>query len=351
MTTTQATIPTIPTTLELVERARRAAALRRGPARPDCRGRLRHCQQPDHRRGVFEVPAADRRRRRGRDPAAHAAFLAWRTVPAPVAGRAGQAPRRAADRAQGRSRRPGQHRGRQDPLRGARRGPGDDRHLRLRRRAVPPARRPHHAVRAAGAPADGDLAPARRGRGHLARSTSRPRCGPGTRRSRSSAATPWCGSRPRRPRWSRWRARALLDRAAARRRRARRTSTVLVSTDAAGAQPLRRQPAGRRWSARPARSGWARDRAAGRRALRPRASWSSAATTPRSSRRRPTSSSPCAASSSPPRAPPGQRCTTHAPADRARVRRRRSSSSGWPPSTAGCAIGDPFEPTARSSAR
>ncbi len=50
---------------------------------------------------------------------------------------------------------------------GAGRGPGDDRHLRLRRRAVPAALRPDHAVRAARAPADGDLAPARRRRRDL----------------------------------------------------------------------------------------------------------------------------------------------------------------------------------------
>ena len=106
-----------------------------------------------------------RRRRRGRRAGA------GRVPVAPGAGarpwRPGQAARRAARRAQGRPRHPGQHRGRQDHLRGARRGPGDDRHLRLRGRPVAPALRPDHALRAPRPPADGDLAPARRGRRDL----------------------------------------------------------------------------------------------------------------------------------------------------------------------------------------
>ena len=82
--------------------------------------------------------------------------------------RAGQAARRAARP----STRPTSptlvtHRGRQDPLRGARRGPGDDRHLRLRGRPVAPARTAAPCLGAARAPADGDLAPARRRRRHL----------------------------------------------------------------------------------------------------------------------------------------------------------------------------------------
>ena len=84
----------------------------------------------------------------------------------PGRGAPGQAARRAAGRAQGRPRHPDQPRGRQDHLRGARRGAGDDRHLRLRGRPVPPALRPHDALRAPGPPADGDLAPARRRRRH-----------------------------------------------------------------------------------------------------------------------------------------------------------------------------------------
>ncbi len=45
-----------------------------------------------------------------------------------------------------------------------------------------------------------DLASAGRGRRHLAPSTSRSRCGPGTRRWRWCAATAWCGSLRRRRR-------------------------------------------------------------------------------------------------------------------------------------------------------
>ena len=89
----------------------------------------------------------------------------------------------------------GHRRGRQDHLRGTRRGAGDGRHLRLRGRPVAPAVRPHDDLRAARSPADGDLAPARRGRGDLARSTSRSRCGRGTPRSRWSVPTRSSGSR------------------------------------------------------------------------------------------------------------------------------------------------------------
>ena len=203
MTTAQASIPTIPTTLELVELARRALqrcgvdphALTAGP---DCIT----ASSPLTGETLFDVPASTPPTWRPRSGPRTAAFLTWRT-------RAGTRARRVVkrlgellDRAQGRPRRPDHHRGRQDPLRGPGRGPGDDRHLRLRRRPVAPARRPHHALRAAGTPADGDLAPARRRRRHLARSTSRPPCGRGTRPSPSSAATPWCGSRRRRQPWS-----------------------------------------------------------------------------------------------------------------------------------------------------
>ncbi len=84
----------------------------------------------------------------------------------PGARRAGGAARRAARRAQGRPRRAGHHRGREDHLGGPRRGAGDDRHLRVRRRAVAAAVRQDHRLRACRAPADGDLASARRRRRH-----------------------------------------------------------------------------------------------------------------------------------------------------------------------------------------
>ena len=54
----------------------------------------------------------------------------------------------------------------QDPPGGPGRGAGDDRHLRLRRRPVAPALRPHHRLRAAGPPDDGEVASARARRRH-----------------------------------------------------------------------------------------------------------------------------------------------------------------------------------------
>ena len=101
----------------------------------------------------------DRRRRaRGVRRVAHRAGAGSR--------RARPRARRAAARAQGRPRRARLDRGRQDPLRGPRRGPGDDRHLRPRGRPVPPAVRPDDRHRAARPPDDGAVAPARRRRRH-----------------------------------------------------------------------------------------------------------------------------------------------------------------------------------------
>ena len=102
------------------------------------------------------------RRRHGRAGAGRLPAVA--SGAGPGARRPGQAAGRAARRAQGRRGDPDQPRGRQDHLRGARRGPGDDRHLRLRRRSLPPALRPDDDLRATRPPADGDLAPARRRR-------------------------------------------------------------------------------------------------------------------------------------------------------------------------------------------
>ena len=62
-----------------------------------------------------------------------AAFQAWRDV-RPAARRARAAARRGTARAQGRPRRARHYRGREDRAGGPRRGAGDDRHLRLRRR-------------------------------------------------------------------------------------------------------------------------------------------------------------------------------------------------------------------------
>ena len=90
-----------------------------------------------------------------------------------VARRAGAAPRRARPAArrgaaprEGGARRARHARGREDRAGGPRRGAGDDRHLRLRGRALAPALRPLDRLRAPGPPADRDVAPARPGRRH-----------------------------------------------------------------------------------------------------------------------------------------------------------------------------------------
>ena len=200
---------------------------------------------------------------------------------------AGQAARRAAGRAQGRPGHADQPRGRQDHLRGARRGPGDGRHLRLRGRPVPAAVRPHHAVGAPGPPADGDLAPARR-RGRHQRVQlpggrlvleHRHRLGVrgsgGVEAVRAHAAdVAW----PATPSWRRPSPRRALRGpvAGADRRRRGRTG--------AGGPPGRRAAQRDRLDADGPRGG-----PAGRRPVRSRRCWSSAATTPRSSAPAPTS--------------------------------------------------------------
>ena len=93
-------------------------------------------------------------------------FDAWRTVPAPRRGelvrllgeelRAAKEPLARLVTLESGQDRPG----------GPRRGPGDDRHLRLRGRPVAPALRPDHRQRAAQPPDDGAMAPARAGAGH-----------------------------------------------------------------------------------------------------------------------------------------------------------------------------------------
>lgn len=141
------------------------------PAQAPRRRRLGLCRcRPDggladHRRDRRDAARDVAGRGRGRDR------------PGPVrlsrlAQGAGAAPRRVrpsarrgAARRQGRSRPAGDARSRQGDLRGPRRGPGDDRHLRLRRRPVAPALRPDHRHGASEPSHDGDLAPDwRRGR-------------------------------------------------------------------------------------------------------------------------------------------------------------------------------------------
>ena len=115
---------------------------------------------------LFAVRAVDRDGVLGAVAAAREAFRRVARRARTGARRPREALGGAADRAQGRHRRPHHDRGRQDPLRGARRGAGDDRHLRLRGRPVASARRPDDAVRAPGPPPHGDVAPARRRRRH-----------------------------------------------------------------------------------------------------------------------------------------------------------------------------------------
>jgi len=155
---------------------------------------------PDHRRGSGQPAVPHARRGAGCHRQSTQGFhrLARRSCAA--AGRVGAALGPGAARGQGRSRRAGHTRDRQDRLGRPRRGPGDDRHLRLRRWPVAAAVRPDHRQRAAGAPDDGGVAAAGRGRRHLGVQLS----GRGVELERGAGpglpATPWSGSRRRRPR-------------------------------------------------------------------------------------------------------------------------------------------------------
>ena len=143
-------------------RRRRAAPLRRRPGRP-ARRRSRRRRQPGHRRGrrhgaLRRTPrtssAAVDRRARGVPAVAHRARR--RCAAGWSSGSASCSPSTRSALADLVGVEVGKIRSE-----ALRRGPGDDRHLRLRRRAVAPARRPHDALGAARAPADGDVAPAR----------------------------------------------------------------------------------------------------------------------------------------------------------------------------------------------
>ena len=129
------------------------------PLRPARSPQPRSPAPPWHRRRCHR-----RSTRRSVEPArrlhnvAHDAGTAARRVDPPV--------RRAAAHAQGRPRPAGADRGGQDRERSARRGAGDDRHLRLRRRAQPPAARADDRQRAPRPPPDGAVAPARTDGGH-----------------------------------------------------------------------------------------------------------------------------------------------------------------------------------------
>ena len=170
---------------------------------------------PDHRRAArarlhAPTPPAPT------PPSARAAeaFETWRDVPAPRRGELVRLLGEELRAREGGARRARHARGRQDRPGGPRRGAGDDRHLRPRRRPLAPALRPHDRLRAPRPPHARDLAPARPGRRHHAPSTSRSRSGAGTPRSRSSAATRWSGSRRERTPLTALACQALFRRAA-----------------------------------------------------------------------------------------------------------------------------------------
>ena len=146
---------------------------------------------------LFDVPAAGQAEVEEAIAATGRAFREWRGVPAPVRGafvkRLGELlGEHKADVAELVTIEAGKI-----TLGVPRRGAGGHRYLRLRGRALAPARWAHDAVRAPRPPVDGDLAPAGRGRRHHRVQLPVRRCGPGTPRSPSSAETPSCGS-PRR---------------------------------------------------------------------------------------------------------------------------------------------------------
>ena len=145
--------------------------------------------------------ASDERRgprRRDRAREVRAAALAIRAGAAPRRARA--AVRQRVARREERARHARHARDGQAPAGRPGRSAGDDRHLRLRGRAVASAARPHHRLRAARPSHARDVASVRRVRRHLRVQLSRSRCGRGTQHSRSRAATRSCGSRRRRRR-------------------------------------------------------------------------------------------------------------------------------------------------------
>ena len=246
-------------------------------------------------------PSRDRRRWRRRSPRRRTPFVHGVTCPRPSGVRSSSA-WASSGRAQGGRRRAGHDRGREDPLGVTRRGAGGHRHLRLRRRAVAPARRAHDALRAAGAQADGDVAPAGRGRRH--HRVQLPVRGVGLER------------RGRLRLRGHHRVEALADDPAhldgvPGPGGARRVGVRCAGRGAAARDRRRSVGPGCSWTAPMSRSSARRDRSAwGRRSRHAwRPAWgstcsSSAGTTPRSWRRRPISSSPGGESSSPQREPP-----------------------------------------------
>ncbi len=118
------------------------------------------------------------------------AFAWWRTLPAPRRGEVVHALGNALRTHKEALGSPGLAGDGQDPFRGRRRGAGDDRHVRLRGRPVAPALRPDDALGARPATACTSSG-TRSGRSASSpRSTSRSRCGRGTRCSPPCAVTP-----------------------------------------------------------------------------------------------------------------------------------------------------------------
>ena len=201
-----------------------------------------------------------------------------------TAGESREAVRAPARGAQGAARGPGDDRGGQDPLRSTGRNSGDDRHLRVRRRAVASARGSHHAVGATRPPAHGDLAP-RGCRGcHLG--LQLPRRGvvmehrhrAGVRRQRRVEAVGDDSPSPQSP--------ARRSSTVPSRTPVRRSTSIVSSSPTVPTRRPCSTTGASRSSARPARSAWAR---------RSRRTWprgsagpssSSAGTTPASSRHR-----------------------------------------------------------------
>ena len=161
--------------------------------------------------------------------------------------------------------------------------------------------------------------PLGRRRNHLARSTSPWPCGPGTRSSRPSAATPRCGSPRRRRRSCAHRRPAHLQPGDARRADCRRSSSC--SSTPAPSSPRASSTIGAwRWSRSPARPRWAARSANASPRASARACWNSAATTPSSSTSSPNLDLAVPAIVFGAVGTAGQRCTTHASRVRARSR-------------------------------
>ena len=328
-------------------RPRRPAALRRRR----CRRRRTPAftaRSPITGEDLFDIAAAGAADVEAAIAAAKDAFAPWRTVPAPVPRRAGQAPRRAARRAQGR-RSPSSSRSRS--ARSASEALGEVQEMidicdfavglsrQLDGRTMP-SERPGHRLMETWHPLGvvGVISAFNFPAAVWSWNTA----------SRSSAATPWSGS-PRRLTPLTAAGRAPRSSTAPPTSSApRRTSTCSSSPMPTARPGARRQPRRRRWSAPPARSGWAPQIApARRRPLRQR---------PPGARRQQRRHRRAVGRPRPRRARHRLRRRRHrrpalhhhAPPHRPRGRRRRARRSGSPASTPACRSAT-RSPTAPSS--